>query len=262
MRFDSILGRFRQSFLAGASVLTLLAGAPAHAADAKDASGADTRIQRIEKLLGDIRVELDSLKRESADLEAKARHAGEGPILGELMSDRQRLLARVNQTAYRQSAAGYSFDRDLPMGLHYLHWQGSWGVKLEGGAIITDETRVAGLSAKGLYGIHRFQSLDLIETHLYGFVGGGYLWERVLFASHIDEPWYETPDRRLTGKLGVGTELSFYNLGGIRLSPEVGLQLDRYLTRHEDSPSYNFTVPESRVFLEPFFALHASFYFR
>lgn len=222
----------------------------------------DARIERIEALLDEIRGELDSLKRETSALEEKAARPGDAPIAGELLTDRQRVLAKATQTGYRRVASGYSFNAALPMGMHLMHWFDPWGVKLEGGAIITDHTRTAGVNATGLYGINRFRALDLLETHLYAFAGAGYYWERVEDGVDIFRKWYATPDRRVRGQLGVGTELSFFNLGGVRFAPETGLQVDQYLSQHEDSPTYRFDAPKSSVFLNPFFAFHASFYFR
>jgi hypothetical protein len=228
-------------------------------------SGKNDRFDRIERLIGELQTELDSLKRESSALEAKNRPtltSGEESILGELMTDRQKALARATRTEFRRVAAGYSFNAALPMGMHFLHWFDPWGVKLEGGTIITDHTRRAGINAAALYSINRFSSLGLLETHLYALAGAGYYWRRVQDGIDISRTWYGTPDRRLRGQLGVGTELSFFNFGGVRFVPETGLQVDRYITQFENSPAYPFDAPESSVFLNPFFAFHLSFYFR
>jgi hypothetical protein len=227
------------------------------------AASAD-RIDRIERLLGEVRTELDSLKRESAS-ESQAGLVGTtpAPVLGGLLSERERALARASQTDLRKEAAGYSFSPDLPLGMNLLYWADPWGVRFEGGAIITDQTRVAGLSVTGLYGIHRFSALDLLETHLYALAGAGFTWERVLWESNISEHWFSLPDKWIHAQLGVGTELTFFGLGGVRFAPETGLQASQYLSRHERSAGNTFgTVPESDFSLEPFFAFHMSFYFR
>lgn len=251
--------RLRFTLLSAA--LAVVAVTVNHAADAADVDPAAARIEHIERLLREVHVQLDSLKGEAS------APAANGPIAGELLSDRQRILARATHTEFKTVAAGYSFDLDLPVGMHALYWRDPWGLKVSGGFIVTDNTRLAGFNVSPLYSIHRFQALDLLETHLYALAGAGLYWQRRQDNVNISRTWYTTTDLRARWQLGVGTELSFFNLGGVRVAPEVGLQADQYFSRYQESASWASNwpgrePPRSDFSLDPFLSFHASFYFR
>lgn len=242
----------------------LVAISTASVVPAEEPSSAPSeRIGRIERLLDEVRVELDSLRNAVRAEEARAAASmADAPV-----SHRQRLLDRATRTEYHAVSAGYSFSPALPFALNVQAWKGRWGGRLEGGVLATDETRLAGAAATGLFRISRYDALDIMETSLYGLAGVGTGWERVQWSSHLDEPWYETPDRFVFARLGVGTELRFYGLGGVRFAPETGFQARSYGSRYQHSASYAIAhspddVPESDFELGPFFAFHVNFYFR
>jgi hypothetical protein len=241
---------FRHGFI----LVALCAGLPVLG----DEAASNPRIERIERLLGEVRAELDSLKREAAVAESR----GPDPIYRELLTERQRKLAAATRTEFHTSAAGYTTSGNHPLSMHVLHWMDPWGVKLEFGAIVTDNTRRTGMNLTGLYEIHRFSSFELLDTRLYTFAGAGYFWRRVANDNHIQQNWHDTPERSVRVQAGVGTELSFFNLGGVRFSPEAGLRTIAFVTRYQDSESYIFERPSSDFSLDPFFAFHMSFYFR
>jgi hypothetical protein len=249
-----------------AACVAPLSGHAADAPAAETASPSD-RIERIERLMVELGAQLDTLKHEVRESRVASPEPSSRPAIADLLTDREKALARASWTSFRTSAAGYTFDADLPIGMHLQRWWGPWGARLEGGAILSDNYRIAGASVDALYSLHRFTALGLLETHLYTFGGTGFYWHRHENGANINQNWYETPDRWVRGRLGVGTEFSFFGIGGVRLTPEVGLQADQYFSRFEDSPSWSVNwpssaAPKSDFSLAPFAAFHIAFYFQ
>src|SRR4051812_26551679 len=157
---------FRSLFLA----MGVFVAVPTFAAASTDP--VDARVERLQKLLVDMQGQLDSLKQESSQVAAKRQ---EGPLAGELLSHRQRILARATQTPAHTLAVGYTLNPALPaLALHVLKWVRPWGIRLDGGLHHSDNKRGGGLEVTGLYEIHRFSEADFVEANLYGFSGGGY----------------------------------------------------------------------------------------
>jgi hypothetical protein len=240
----------------------------ADSADSAHAAAVDPadRVDRIERLIVELGAQLDTLKGDIREGRVVNPEPASRPALADLLTDREKALARASWTKFRTAAAGYTFDADLPVALHAQRWWGPWGARVQGGAILSDNYRRAGVNAAALYSLHRFAALDLLETHLYAFGGGGFYWHRHEDGVDIYKQWYETPDRWMRAQLGVGTEFGFFGLGGVRFTPEVGLQADRYFSRYQESPSWSAhwpssEAPKSDFSLAPFAAFHIAFYF-
>jgi hypothetical protein len=227
--------------------------------------------------------ELDSLRRDVAEkaLPAVAPDTGKSataapkPILGELLSDREKILAQANAASYRRMAAGYVFilDQEFPLGMDVTDWFGDWGAKLEATAWLGENDRLAAGNASLLRSLHRFAPFAGIQTHLYAFAGAGYSWRREQIDRFLSplpassRRWYEEPDRVGRIKLGAGSEIGLLALGGLQGTPEIGLQATRFFGRFQDSPSWpafnpSGSRPKSDFALTGYLAFHLSFYFR
>lgn len=230
------------------------------------------RLDRVQGLLYQAHVELDSLKR---DMAAQAKtpavritnDATDKPILTELLTEQQKTLYRASGSPWRKTAVGYSFNPNLGMGMDVINWFDDWGAKVDAGLNITSDSREAGLNASLLRSLNRFTMIDAgLETHLYAFTGLGVTWEKV--GGGYPNYWYEKPDLVGRWQLGAGVEISLLGIGGIKFVPEVGIQVSKYLSRFQDSPTWlsQYTLPaelpKSDVSLDPYFAFHLNFYFR
>lgn len=248
------------------------------------------RIERIRGKVREIAAELDSLSRALAASQAagavrdsKAGNAPDSqPILAELLSEKRKRLAAAATQPYDLMAAGFVFDPVLSIGMQGRGWTGHWGWMGAGTAWFTENTRRAGAEATVLRELHRFSLFRLLETRLYGFAGAGFIWRRESYPGYFPgmpagplppsrRDWYESPDFFLRGRLGAGTEVGGFGLGGIRGAPEVGLQASRFLSRYQDSDSWQELErtlpgfeerPKSDFDLVPYFAFQLDFYFR
>lgn len=245
---------------------------------AQGVDSATERLDRVQGLLYQAHVELDSLKKEmTARTRVPVSNEAEKPILTELLTEQQKVLLRASGTLQRRTAVGYSFNPNLGMGMDFINWIDDWGGKLDAGLRITRDVRQAGFNASLLRSLNRFTMIDAgLETHLYAFTGLGATWEKIrgwsyssYSSSGVPLPdWYEKPDLVGRWQLGAGVEMSLLGFGGIKFVPEVGLQVSKYLSRFQDSPSwqaanlYPIDLPKSDYSLDPYYAFHLNFYFR
>jgi hypothetical protein len=203
-----------------------------------------------------------------------SQDTGAAPILSELLTESQKTLARATRTPMRQMAAGYAINPNLGLGMTFIDWFNAWGAKFDAGITIMESVRRAGVNASLLRSLNRFSMFDGgLETHLYAFTGLGYTWQRIqedgLIVNRILMPGhlYETPEKVGRWQLGAGTEVSFPGLGGIKFVPEVGMQVSNYLSRFQDSPTWqtqnpSSSLPKSAFELDAYYAFHLNFYFR
>ncbi len=254
--------------------VTLCAGSPVFG----DEAASNPRIERIERLLGEIRTELDSLKKEGTPPGLSTQPPRVSPpVYQDLLTERQRRLAAGTRTEHRTTAAGYSFNSNSPFMMSAIHWwDPSWGARFEGTVSwrdgdIYEQEHYSGVNVSLLRSIHRFEGFESLETHLYGFAGTGLFRERFGYRDHTGGTgrfvWYEKPDLSWHLQVGAGTELNIFALGGVLLVPEIGMQAKRYLVRFQDSDSWRFryptgVTPESNFSLDAYFAFHLNFYFR
>lgn len=269
--------------------LILCLGAFLAEAAAGPADSLAIRLGRIRALVDGIGRELDSLEgRLAAEPAGPPAPVDSGPppdvkpaepILGELLTPREKALAAAAGTPFQRLAVGYSFDPLMPLGLHYLAWGGKWGISLAGTARLSHSERQAGGEAILMRGLHRFALFQGLQTHLYAFAGPGLYWRRMEiipgFAGMPPFPagsraWYGTPDIPLRFRLGARSELGLMTLGGVRGAPEIGFQAIRYLSRYQDSETWDRQSrsdpgfeekPRSDFALGLFLAFHLSFYF-
>lgn len=231
-----------------------------------ESEGTSSRLNRIQSLLGAAQAELDSLQKEANPSTALPSIAPERsePMAEDLLTEKQKKIARATRTSYRRSAAGYVFNPDF-QGMDLIQWWEDWGSKLDATVHVTRYApRNAGVNLSALRSLNRFSFLDgAIETHLYAFTGMGFYWERF---QDMYGGWYTTPNVIGHWQLGAGTELSLGFLGGVKFSPEVGLQASDYLKRYEDSQEWSvqnpFPRPRSDFSLDVYYAFHFNFYFR
>ena len=258
---------------------------------AESSDSISLHLDRIRGLVGKIGRELDSLEQAvSSHQEAKPFPAvnqaemsqeSSKPILGELLSEKEKKLAAAATTPFQRCAIGYSFDPNLSIGMHYLQWKGQWGIKAAASGRFNESNRQVGVDLAFLRGLHRFSLFEGLQTHLYAFAGAGAFWHRVPYNLYFGgfspgappnlRSWYETADIPIRLQLGAGTELGLLAIGGVRAAPEIGFQAAHHITRFQDSKSWETQSrmfpgyqerPKSDFSLDAYFAFHLSFYFR
>lgn len=265
---------------------TICALAPA---GAQPGDSLSLRIERMRGMAAALTAELDSLQRDLAGRKPEATaetsnvQVTQGkPLIGELLTDRERKLAEAATVPFFKTAVGYTFDPVTTVGMHAVTWSGHWGLRASGTARFNGDTRLAGADVMLLRGLHRFSLFEGLQTHLYAFAGAGIFWRRKPFQDVFpgiappgppppQRAWYETPDIPLRAEVGAGTELNLFSLGGLRATPEIGFQAADFLSRYQDSESWKAQKrdvpgfadrPKSDVSLDAYAAFHLSFYFR
>jgi hypothetical protein len=240
--------------LVGAS-LSVAAAAPV-------AGGPEARVAEIRRLLEEARFQLDSLRLEtpvSPPAEAAPTLTDEeAAIWREVVAEKRRRKQLEQAFTYTRSSLGFTFNPNFIMGMNGTHWIGDWGAKLDGRFALNENRRVWGANLSLLRTIHEFYlDSDNIYTRLYAFAGGGYYWRR----EPAGNDWFDTPDRSLRVQVGAGTELGAREMYGTRLTPEIGVQGSRFLTRYQDSDNWGGGRPENDYSFFPYFAVHLNFYF-